>query len=77
MEPIRITRLAVPPVQALSLESIAEKQFSYFLIKAYVVGTQKNRLNETVPLSTQNLCSRDLAMIIRSSEYSSSHGQPV
>ena len=30
--------------------------FSYFSIKAYVVGTQKNRLNETVLLSTQNIC---------------------
>ena len=30
--------------------------FSYFLTKTYVVGTQKNRLNETVHLSTQNIC---------------------
>ena len=30
--------------------------FSYFWIKTYVVGTQKNRLNETILLSTQNLC---------------------
>ena len=28
--------------------------FSYFSTKTYVVGTQKNRLNETVLLSTQN-----------------------
>ena len=28
--------------------------FSYFSTKAYVVGTQKNRLNEMVLLSTQN-----------------------
>ena len=27
----------------------------YFSTKAYVVGTQKNRLNETVLLSTQNI----------------------
>ena len=27
-------------------------QFSYFSTKTYVVGTQKNRLNETVLLST-------------------------
>ena len=34
-----------------------QKIFSYFLTKTYVVvGTQKNRLNETVLLSTQNLC---------------------
>ena len=33
------------------------KIFSLFLIQTYVVGTQKNRLNETVLLSTQNTCS--------------------
>ena len=30
--------------------------FFYFLIETYVVGAQKNRLIETVLLSTQNLC---------------------
>ena len=30
--------------------------FSYFSTKTYVVGTQKNRLNEAVLLSTQNTC---------------------
>ena len=30
--------------------------FSYFSTKTHVVGTQKNRLNETVLLSTQNIC---------------------
>ena len=30
--------------------------FSYFSTKTYVVGTQKNHLNETVLLSTQNIC---------------------
>ena len=30
--------------------------FSYFSNKTYVVGTQKNRLNETVLLSSQNTC---------------------
>ena len=30
--------------------------FSYSSTKSYVVGAQKNRLNETVLLSTQNLC---------------------
>ena len=34
-----------------------KKYFSYFSTKTYVVGTQKNRLNETVLLSTQNICS--------------------
>ena len=33
-----------------------EKYFVYFSTKTYVVGTQKNRLNETVLLSTQNTC---------------------
>ena len=32
-----------------------KKCFSYFSTKTYVVGTQKNRLNETVLLSTQNI----------------------
>ena len=31
---------------------LAYKQFSYFSTKTYVVGTQKNRLNERVLLST-------------------------
>ena len=31
-------------------------QFSYFSTKTYVVGTQKNHLNETVLLGTHNLC---------------------
>ena len=30
--------------------------FSYFSTKTYVVGTQKSGLNETVLLSTQNIC---------------------
>ena len=32
------------------------KIFFYFSTKTYVVGTQKNHLDETVLLSTQNLC---------------------
>ena len=35
--------------------SYAKKKFS-FSTKTYVVGTQKNRLNETNLLSTQNKC---------------------
>ena len=31
-----------------------ENDFSHFSAKTYVVGTQKNRLNETILLSTQN-----------------------
>ena len=33
-----------------------ENYFSYFSTKTYVVGTKKNRLNETVLFSTQNIC---------------------
>ena len=32
--------------------------FFYFSTKTYVVGTQKNRLDETVLLSTQNICKK-------------------
>ena len=34
----------------------AKEIISYFSTKTYVVGTQQNRLNETVLLSTQNIC---------------------
>ena len=30
--------------------------FSHFLTKTFVLGIQKNRLNETVLLSSQNIC---------------------
>ena len=44
-------------VQAgLSLRVCTRKIIFYFSTKTYVVGTQKNRLNETVFLSTQNIC---------------------
>ena len=33
-----------------------KKKNSDFSAKTYVVGTQKNRLNETVLLSDQNIC---------------------
>ena len=36
-------------------ECVPKIYFSYFLTKTYVVGTQKNRLNETVLLSTQSI----------------------
>ena len=32
------------------------EQFSHFSIKTYVMGVQKNHLNETVLLSTKNIC---------------------
>ena len=34
---------------------VIKNQFSYLSTKTYVVGTQKNRLSETVPLRTQNI----------------------
>ena len=36
--------------------AVQQNKFSYFSAKTYVVGTQKNRLNETALLSTQNVC---------------------
>ena len=35
--------------------NVIQNLFSYFLTKTYVVGAQKNRLNETVLLSIQNI----------------------
>ena len=46
----------IPPAVTLELECVIENYLSYFSSKTYVVGTQKNRLNETVLLSTQNTC---------------------
>ena len=40
-------------MQASRYECILENDFPYFSSKTYVVGTQKNRLNETVLFSTQ------------------------
>ena len=37
-------------------KSAYQNYFSYFSTKTYIVGTQKNRLNETVLLRTQNIC---------------------
>ena len=39
-------------------KSAYKKLLSYFSAKTYVVGTQKNRLNETIFLSTLNISSR-------------------
>ena len=35
---------------------VCNKLFSYFSTETYMVGTQKNHLNETVLFSTQNIC---------------------
>ena len=40
----------------LQLRCVPKNLISYFLTKTYVVGTQKNRLNETVLLGTKNIC---------------------
>ena len=42
--------------QAPRYECVTENYFSYFSTKTYVVGTKKTHLNETVLLSTQNIC---------------------
>ena len=42
-------------MQDFSQECVPKKLFSYFSTKRYAVGTQKNRLNETVLLSAQNM----------------------
>ena len=45
-----------PNLPGLQIRVHIRKLFSLFLIHTYVVGTQKNRLNETVLLSIQNTC---------------------
>ena len=45
--------------QAFIRERVPKNQLSFFSTKTYVVGTQKNHLNETVEtvlLSTQDIC---------------------
>ena len=37
-------------------QPLRQSGFSYFSILPYVVGTQKNRLIETILLITQNIC---------------------
>ena len=46
------TQWSQPPDKS----AVLEIYFSYFGTKTYVVGTQKNRLNETVLSSTKNTC---------------------
>ena len=49
--------LKIPPSSGHPDKSAYLKiYFFYFSTKTYVVGTQKNRLNETVLSSTQNTC---------------------
>ena len=41
--------------QAFSKECVMKNIFSYFSTNTYIAGTQNNRLNEMVLLSTQNI----------------------
>ena len=43
-------------LSGLQVKCVSENYFSYFSTKTYVVCAQKNRLNETVLLTTQNTC---------------------
>ena len=43
-------------IQDSRQDCVIEKYFLHFSSKTYVVGTEKNRLNETVLLSNQNRC---------------------
>ena len=51
-----LVKVVVKEVAAENNDNITLKNiFSYFSSKKYVVGSQKNRLNEMVLLSTQNI----------------------
>ena len=45
----------ISSMQGLKIK-VCNKKISYFSAKTYVVGTQKNILNETVLLSTPSKC---------------------
>ena len=49
-----VLELYICIVTGLQIRVCTLKLISYFSSQAYVVGTQKNRLNETVLLSTHN-----------------------
>ena len=55
IEIIGVCRLSISK-SGLQIKCVLENHISYFSTKTYVVGTQKNRLNETVLLGTQNIC---------------------
>ena len=48
--------MACDNMLGLQIRVCIRKLFFYFSFKTYVVGTQNNRLNETMLLSTQNTC---------------------
>ena len=53
-----MTVLQIKIKQDFSYECVTEKELFYFSTKTYIVGAQKNCLNETVLLSTQNICQK-------------------
>ena len=48
--------LAKSGYQKINFLISQQKHMLWVLKRTYVVGTQKNRLNETALLSTQNIC---------------------
>ena len=50
-------------MQASRQECVLENYFLYFSSKTYVLDTQKNRLNETVLLSTQNTWKKTIKIL--------------
>ena len=71
IENIQIIRMNMPFISSseaknarpLVKRAYQKKLHSYFSTKTYVVGTQKNRLNETVHLSCQNICSNIFTLL--------------
>ena len=53
---IKNTCYKLANISLLVKSEYPKNKFSYFSIKTYVMGTQKNSLKETVLMSTQNKC---------------------
>ena len=53
---VSINCLTIIFIRVLVMSAYQKVDYSYFSTETFVVGTQKNRLNETVLLSTQNIC---------------------
>ena len=51
-----INMLIVVEISGFQTRVRIGKLFLYFSCKTYVVGTQKNRLNETILLGTLDIC---------------------
>ena len=52
-KPVGKYQFTMACIKGFSYECVPSSQLSYFSTKTYVVGTQKNRRNETVLLSTK------------------------